>query len=71
MDRYPHEKVRHMAGKINEAGQVSALCSDPPRPIRLSVAGWVMQERFVSCKKCLKLLAAKSTSQQLNQTEKP
>jgi hypothetical protein len=45
-----------MAGKINEAGQVSALCSDPPKPIRLAVAGWVLQAKYVTCKKCLKRL---------------
>ena len=54
--RYAHEKVRHLAGKINEAGEVSALCSDPPRRIRLQVAGWVALAKYVSCKKCLEIL---------------
>src|SRR5260221_488820 len=57
MHRYPHEKVRHFAGKINEAGQVSALCFDPPRPIRLAVASWVLKAEYVTCKKCKKLIA--------------
>ena len=59
MHRYSHEKVRHLGGKINEAGQVSALCSDPPRAIRLSVASWVAQAKHVSCKKCLAILKAR------------
>src|SRR5258708_724565 len=57
MHRYPHEKVRHFAGKINEAGQVSALCFDPPKPIRLAVASWVLKAEHVTCKKCKKLIA--------------
>lgn len=56
MHKYPHEKVRHLAGKINAAGQVSALCFDPPKPIRLAVASWVAQGKHASCKKCLAIL---------------
>lgn len=57
--RYPHEKVRHFPGKINNAGEVSALCSDPPRPLRLAVAGWVAQAKHVSCQKCVRILKAR------------
>jgi hypothetical protein len=56
MHRYPHEKLRHLVGKINSWGQVSALCSDPPKPIRLATSGWVMQAKYVTCKKCLAIL---------------
>ena len=52
-----HEKVRHFASKVNDVGQVSALCFDPPKPIRLSVATWVLQAQHVTCRKCRKLLA--------------
>jgi hypothetical protein len=53
---YPRDKTRHLASKITATGKVSALCSDPPKAIRLSVATWVTQAKYVSCKKCLAIL---------------
>lgn len=49
-------KQLHLAGKINQRGQVSALCSNPPRAICLSTSGWVAQAKYVTCKKCLNIL---------------
>lgn len=59
MKHTPHEKVRHVAGKISGDGQVSALCFDPPGPIRLAVASWVSQAKRANCEKCLAILKAR------------
>lgn len=60
--RNPHEKIRHFADKINEAGQVSALCFKSPTPIHLAVAGWVFLAKHVTCRKCKRLLLERPTA---------
>jgi hypothetical protein len=52
--------IIHMAGKINAKGQVSAICFDPPRAIKLAVASWTLLDRFVTCKKCKKLIETRA-----------
>lgn len=51
---YP-AKVYHKAAKIAANGNVSALCSDPPRKINLKRALWTLRWEAVTCKKCLAL----------------
>ena len=43
----------HMADKINENGDVSALCFKRPRAIDLSKTRWTNRPEAVTCKKCL------------------
>lgn len=57
----PKKKIIHKAAKINENGDVSALCFKVPHAINLKVASWQMyNDRFVTCPKCRRALAAKS-----------
>lgn len=45
-------KIYHMAAKINEAGNVSALCYARPRAIDLRKASWTIRPEAVTCRKC-------------------
>ena len=68
-DPYHNNKVCHHANKINEKGQVSALCFDPPRAINLKVATYVFapeNDVNVTCGKCLKLMNAKRSLSNTN-----
>lgn len=56
----PKVRVYHMASKINENGDVSALCFARPRAINLSVATWTNRKDAVTCPKCIKALAERS-----------
>lgn len=42
----------HMASKITEQGDVSALCFDQPRPIDLTQACWTIRPEAVTCPGC-------------------
>lgn len=53
-------KIYHRASKINENGEVSALCFVKPRAINLFKASWTMRDEVVTCKKCLSILRNKS-----------
>lgn len=46
---------RHMAGKVNENGGVSAFCSSSitPRPINMRVSTWTTDATAVTCEACL------------------
>jgi hypothetical protein len=50
----------HYGAKVNERGQVSALCFDPPKPIWLSRATWTLAETTVTCERCKRLLLARA-----------
>jgi hypothetical protein len=52
-DIYKDKKIYHRAGKINEKGQVSALCYAIPRPIIAKSHLWTLDNNAVTCKKCL------------------
>jgi hypothetical protein len=54
---YPNPKIYHFAAKINERGDVSALCFAKPRPINLRVASWTNRRTAVTCPKCRRILA--------------
>lgn len=59
-DPYHDRKVVHKANKINDKGQASAVCFDPPRAINMKVAKYVFapeNDPEVTCKKCLKKMA--------------
>lgn len=47
-------KIYHMASKIDQHGNVSALCYDKPRPIPLAKGhSWTIRSEAVTCRKCL------------------
>lgn len=57
-----YEKICHWASKMNDKGQASALCFDPPRAISLKTSKYVFSPESaheVTCAKCAKLLANK------------
>ena len=63
MKRHPQyglygDKIIHRAGLTNEKGQVSARCFKRPRPINLEIASWTIRDEAVTCKKCLRWMAA-------------
>lgn len=53
----PREKRYHMAALINDAGEVSALCSASPRPIDLRRASWTNRAEAVTCPRCLRMMS--------------
>jgi hypothetical protein len=53
IDPYHEKKPIHKAAKMNDKGQVSALCAEKPRAISLKVATWTLRNEAVTCKKCL------------------
>jgi hypothetical protein len=70
-DPYRDKKIVHKADKINERGQASALCFDPPRAINLKIAKYVFapeNDPEVTCKKCLKLMEQAIKPEQTTQT---
>lgn len=57
-DPYHDIKIYHMADKINEQGEVSALCYKRPRVINLKRGqSWVFEAERATCKKCLAIIA--------------
>jgi hypothetical protein len=50
-------KIWHKAHMINNHGRVSALCFVRPRAIALNQR-WTIDERAVTCKRCLNKIAA-------------
>ena len=55
-DPYNDFKIYHKAKLMNNAGQVSPLCANKPRPINFKKESWTTKDSLVTCKKCLKLL---------------
>lgn len=51
-------KIYHMAAKMNDAGDVSALCFKRPRKIDLRRSTWTIRPVAVTCPRCRKLLPA-------------
>lgn len=45
-------KVYHMAAKMNDRGEVSALCYKTPRAIDLAKASWVLEIDRATCPRC-------------------
>jgi hypothetical protein len=56
----PFEKKYHRAKRIRDDGAVSALCFVKDRRIDLSRAGWVMDDKRVTCPDCLKIIEARN-----------
>jgi hypothetical protein len=55
-DPYYDKRIYHKAHLIDEGGKVSALCSDPPRPLNLKKHElWTNLWEGVTCEKCLAL----------------
>jgi hypothetical protein len=50
-------KLVHMAAKVNENGDVSALCFSRERPINLRMATWTLLAKHVTCPRCKRALA--------------
>ncbi len=63
-DPYHDEKKYHMADLVRDGGKVSALCFKRPRAINLNVALWTNRTEAVTCKKCLRLLAARENERE-------
>ncbi len=57
-------RIIHMAAKVNANGDMSALCSPTPRPINMRRASWSLQSRFVTCRKCARILRERAQEQQ-------
>ena len=52
-------KPYHFAAKVNELGQMSALCFRKPMQINLRRASWTIRPQAVTCPKCKRLMAEK------------
>lgn len=49
--------IYHMASKVDQNGNVSALCYATPGPIPLSKGqSWTLRPEAVTCKKCLAVM---------------
>ena len=56
-DPYYDRKVYHFAAKVNERGDVSALCYTRPHAINLKRGqSWTHRAEAVTCPRCRKLL---------------
>lgn len=58
----PPPRSRHRGDKINEHGEVSALCFKRPRAIDMKRASWVLSDSGVTCPKCLLAINARKVS---------
>ena len=67
--RDPYKKTYHFGAKVNDLGQVSALCFKAPRPINLKRALWTNRREAVTCRKCLAAFEARD--QQASMAVKP
>lgn len=54
----PRPKRLHMADKVDQHGNVSALCFGAPRPIALRRASWTIRPDAVTCPACKQRMAA-------------
>lgn len=55
-DPYYDHKVYHIASKMNDAGEVSALCYKRPRAINLKRGqSWTLVPETATCPRCRKL----------------
>lgn len=57
-DPYGDKRVYHFAYKMNQNGGVWPLCSARPREVKLGRECWTFVPQNVTCKKCLKKMAA-------------
>lgn len=51
----PKKKFYHFANKVNQFGDMSALCYKKLKKINLKTALWTIVWKQVTCPKCLKL----------------
>jgi len=51
-------RIIHKATKVNQNGNVSALCFKSPRSINMKTSTWVLRDEAVTCPRCLVILAA-------------
>ena len=53
------KRIYHKALYFDKNGNTSALCYLRARAINMDTHSWTITDRFVTCKKCLKLLKEK------------
>ncbi len=69
-DPYNDLKICHKAGLISPSGDVSPLCAKTPRKINLTRERWTTTAGFVTCKKCERLMKARSVDAGLGGSER-
>jgi hypothetical protein len=65
MATIPGARIAHRASLVDPQGNVSALCFDRPRAIRMdseSTETWVLRDEAVTCPKCLERIAQRGIS---------
>lgn len=56
--KYPYHDIPivHMAHRMSNKGDVKALCFKRNQAINLGIASWTITPKWVTCKKCKKLM---------------
>ena len=62
-------KTYHFADKIDEDGNVSALCFKAPKAIDLGRASWTIRAEAVTCRRCKAALKNSSPSRDIEKTD--
>jgi hypothetical protein len=52
MARNPYRKPVHLAAKVDQEGNVSAMCFKRPHAIDLTRASWTIRGEAVTCHRC-------------------
>lgn len=50
-----HSRMVHIATKLDDHGNVSALCFDPPRVINMRRHTWTLDPDWASCRRCKRI----------------
>jgi len=59
-DPYSDLKICHKAKMVSPNGDVSPLCAKKPRKINLAKERWTLIDDCVTCKRCKRLMKARS-----------
>lgn len=62
-------KMYHRADKVNEKGNVSALCFKRPRGVDLKRALWTSSDESVTCPRCIRFMLADRIFRRLFEVE--
>jgi hypothetical protein len=54
-------RLYHRGKHIRDDGAVSALCFKTPRAINMRSSSWTLQDKAVTCPKCLRLIAERAS----------